>query len=132
MTTAANKAELRFDPPGPGSWELDPVHFPRPATRYWTEMHPDALMRGVRDFTCFYGMLLDTLEYRYVNGFAYSAMRPVAESEIPGRFARAEELFRDKLWREQVREWDETSSRPRSRRIASCSRSIRTSSPTRS
>ena len=21
---------LQFDPPGPGSWHLDPVHFPRP------------------------------------------------------------------------------------------------------
>jgi hypothetical protein len=34
---------LRFEPPGPGSWELDPVHFPRPVTRYWTEIHPEAL-----------------------------------------------------------------------------------------
>src|SRR5262249_1693890 len=52
---------LRFEPPGPGSWELDPVHFPRPVTRYWTEIHPEALRRGVHDFTRFYGMLIDTL-----------------------------------------------------------------------
>jgi phosphohistidine swiveling domain-containing protein len=108
MPTMEKATALHFEPPGPGSWELDPVHFPRPTTRYWTEVHPEAFMRGVRDFTRFYGMLLDTLEYQYVNGFAYMAMRPVAENEIPARFARSEELFHNKLWREQVRDWDET------------------------
>jgi hypothetical protein len=50
MTSAEGTTELRFEPPGPGSWELDPVHFPRPATRYWVETHPDAFKRGVEDF----------------------------------------------------------------------------------
>ena len=39
-STTAEK--LRFDAPGPGFYELDPVHFPRPLTRYWTEVHPAA------------------------------------------------------------------------------------------
>lgn len=98
--------ELRFEPPGPGSWELDPVHFPRPVTRYWTEIHPEALRRGVQDFTRFYGMLIDTLEYQYVNGFAYKAVRPVPESDVPQRFKRVEEVFQRKLWREQLHDWD--------------------------
>ena len=109
MTTAANKVELQFTPPGPGFWELDPVHFPRPMTHYWTEVHPDALKRGVQDFTRFYGMLIDGLEYRYVNGFAYRTVLPVGEAEVPARFKRAEEVFEGKLWREQVRDWDETA-----------------------
>ena len=100
--------KLRFEPPGPGSWELDPVHWPRPTTRYWTETHPEAFRRGVQDFTRFYGMLIDTLEYQYVNGFAYRTVRPVAEVEVPQRFQRAEALFQGKLWREQLRDWDET------------------------
>ncbi len=99
--------ELRFEPPGPGSWDLDPVHFPRPATRYWTEIHPEALKRGVRDFTRFYGMLIDTLEYQYVNGFAYKTIRPVPEADVPLRLQRAEEVFQQKLWREQLHDWDE-------------------------
>ena len=41
MTEQAG-TELTFEPPGPGSWDLDPVHFPRPVTRYWAEMHPAA------------------------------------------------------------------------------------------
>ena len=28
MTASDTSAELRFEPPGPGSWEQDPVHFP--------------------------------------------------------------------------------------------------------
>jgi pyruvate,water dikinase len=100
--------ELRFEPPGPGFWELDPVHFPRPATRYWTEIHPEAFKRGTREFARFYGMLIDGLEMAYVNGFAYRTARPAAEDEIPQRFQRAEEVFQRKLWREQVSEWNGT------------------------
>jgi pyruvate,water dikinase len=77
-------------------------------TRYWTEVHPEAFKRGFRDFTRFYGMLIDTMEYAYVNGFAYNQALPVPEDEIPQRFQRAEEVFPGKLWREQLRDWDET------------------------
>lgn len=98
---------LQFEPPGPGSWKLDPVHFPRPVTKYWTETHPPAFARGVSDFTKFYGMLLDRLECRYVNGFCYMSMIPVGAAEVPNRIARAKDVFEGKLWREQVREWDE-------------------------
>ena len=52
-------------------------------------------------------MLLDGLQSAYVNGFAYNQPRPVADEEVPARFARAEEVFAGKLWREQLREWDE-------------------------
>ncbi|MBA2359331.1 MAG: hypothetical protein H0V79_00100, partial [Actinobacteria bacterium] len=108
MNSGPTATELRFEPPGPGSWELDAVHFPRPVTRYWAEMHPKAFIRGFSEFTRFYGMLLDTMAYEYVNGFAYSSVRPVAEDEVPRRFQRAEEVFERKLWREQLRDWDET------------------------
>ena len=84
------------------------MHFPRPVTRYWAEMHPAPFMRGFREFTGYYGMLLDTMEPHYVNGFSYMAMRPVAEDEVPQRFQRAEEVFERKLWRDQLRDWDET------------------------
>jgi rifampicin phosphotransferase len=100
---------LAFEPPGPGFWALDPVHFPRPATRYWTETNPENLKQGASDMARYYGMLIDGLELAYVNGFAYSTMTPAPEEVIPARFQRAEEVFRDKLWREQLREWDETS-----------------------
>src|SRR4051812_45359023 len=108
MTTADAAITPSFDPPGPGSWEIDDVHHPRPVTRYWAEMHPAPFRRGFSEFTSYYGMLLDTLECQYVNGFAYHAVRPVADEQVPQRFQRAEETFERKLWREQLREWDET------------------------
>ena len=38
--------QLRFEPPGPGSWEQDAVHFPRPMTRYFQETHPAGVQAG--------------------------------------------------------------------------------------
>jgi phosphohistidine swiveling domain-containing protein len=100
-------ATERFAPPGPGSWGLDAVHFPRPVTRYWAEMHPAPFVRGYSEFTRYYGMLLDRVEFAYLDGFAYARHTPVARDEAPQRFARAAEVFERKLWRDQLREWDE-------------------------
>ena len=108
MTSLEARNELRLEPPGPGTWELDPVHFPRPVTRYWAETHPVPFKRGFGEFTRYYGILLDHLEYRYVAGFPYSTRVPAAEDEGPARFQRAAQVFAGKLWREQLREWDET------------------------
>jgi phosphohistidine swiveling domain-containing protein len=99
---------LHFDAPGPGSWHLDPVHFPRPVTRYWAEMHPAPFRRGTHEFMAFYGTPIESMETQYVNGYAYNTMRPAPDEEIPQRFARAEEVWERKVWREQLREWDET------------------------
>jgi pyruvate,water dikinase len=110
VTTAAEAPQdVRFDPPGPGYWEQDPVHFPRPLTRYWTEVHPDAFARGTSEFASYYGMLIGGLSMSYVNGIGYRAVLPPPEAEIPQRFQRAEEVIAGKLWREQLREWDEAS-----------------------
>ena len=106
--TAAESTELTFEPPGPGSWKQDPVHFPRPMTRYWVEMHPEPFGRGFREFSRYYGMLIDGLATAYPHGFAYNAMMPAPEDQIPERFARAEEVWARKLWRQQLQEWDDT------------------------
>jgi rifampicin phosphotransferase len=99
--------ELRFEPPGPGSWVQDPVHMPRPMTRYWQEMHPAPFKKGTNDFARFYGLLIDGIQMGYVNGFGYRQILPAPEAEIPERFQRAEQVFAQKLWREQLRDWDE-------------------------
>lgn len=100
-------AGLHFEPPGPGSWEQDPVHFPRPMTRYWQETHPPAFKKGTNDFARFYGLLIDGIQIGYVNGFGYNQVMPAPEAEIPERFKRADQVFPQKLWREQLRDWDE-------------------------
>ena len=84
---------LHFEPPGPGSWNLDPVHFPRPVTRYLVGDSARALPPWRAEFMAYLGTLIDTMETQYVNGFAYNAMRPAPENEIPERFARAEVVW---------------------------------------
>ena len=84
------------------------MHFPRAVTRYWAEMHPEPFTRGFGEFMRYYGILLDHLGTSTCNGFGYKTPVPVAEDEVPARFQRAEEVFAGKLWREQLREWDET------------------------
>jgi hypothetical protein len=88
-------------------WEQDPVHFPRPMTRYFQETHPAPFRRGTNDFARFYGMLIDGLQISYVKGCGYNQILPAPDAEIPQRFQRAEQVFSQKLWREQLRDWDE-------------------------
>ena len=78
-------------------------------TRYWAEIHPEPFQRGVAEFSRYYGMLLGGMQMSYINGFAYRSVTPVSDDEIPERFQRAEEVFERKLWREQLREWDEVA-----------------------
>src|SRR3954451_8175598 len=107
MIASDTPTKLRFEPPGPGSWEQDPVHFPRPMTRYFQETHPPSFKRGTNDFARFYGLLIDGLQIGYVNGFGYNQVLPAPDKEIPERFQRAEQVFAQKLWREQLLDWDE-------------------------
>jgi pyruvate,water dikinase len=71
------------------------------------EMHPEPFMRGTSEFMEYYGLLLDHIEFRYLDGFAYSQRVPVSEDQIPQRIARAQEVLEGKLWRDQLRDWDE-------------------------
>ena len=80
---------------------------PRPMTRYFQETHPPPFKKGTNDFARFYGLLIDGLQMDYVNGFGYRQILLAPEAEIPERFKRAEQVFAQKLWREQLRDWDE-------------------------
>ena len=83
------------------------MHFPRPMTRYFQETHPPAFRQGTQDFARFYGLLINGLQMGYVNGFAYRQVLPAPDAEIPQRFQRAEQVFAQKVWRDQLRDWDE-------------------------
>jgi len=72
MTASEISALPAFEAPGPGSWAQDPVHLPRPMTRYFQETHPPPFKRGTNDFARFYGLLIDGLQTSYINGFAYN------------------------------------------------------------
>ncbi len=119
-------SEVEFKAPGAGVWELEQTHYSRPATRYSSEVIPDALSRGFGEGTKRYGLLLDTLVMRPVNDFMYGQFRPVGapegakgpppwvvfklvtwlHPEIRGRVATAADVIPRKLWREDLDRWD--------------------------
>jgi rifampicin phosphotransferase len=105
--TTATKPPLTVTPAGPGPWELDPVHFPRPVTGYWAEMHPEPFSLGFGDFMAYYGIPLQKRLTSYPSGFCYSQMVPVPPEEFPNRVARSAEAFERKVWRDQAKEWQE-------------------------
>jgi pyruvate,water dikinase len=101
------KQQLNIQPPGPGPWDLDPVHFPRPVTPYWAEMHPEPFSLGYSDFMAYYGLPLQTRLTAYPGGFSYGQMQPVLPDAFPERLQRASEVFERKVWRDQAKEWEE-------------------------
>jgi pyruvate,water dikinase len=120
-------SQVEFKAPGPGAWELEQTHFARPATRYASALLSDPLARGFGEGTRRYGLLLDTLRMRFVNDFCYGKFVPVGapegatappprliftllthlHPEIRRRIAAAPGVFATKLWREDLRRWDE-------------------------
>lgn len=97
-------------------------------TRWSIDVFPAAFKRGFREGTAQYGLLLDYLEYAAVNGFAYNCAHvvgapPAAKGPPPKwlfklltwlhpqvrqRIQTAETVFKQKLWREDLKAWDET------------------------
>ena len=106
MTGARQLDPTTFSPPGPGSWVLDAVHVARPFSRFQTEIHPAGVELGFRECARRYGLLIDTLDWRFVNGFAYFTVRPALPEEIPARFQAAAETLAGKRWRDDLDRWE--------------------------
>ena len=117
MTGTETSTELRVRAAGPGPWDLDPVHFPAPGDALLGRDAPGAVQRGHQRLRA---LLRDAHRRRsrcaYVNGFALqpgACRRPRRRSRSASQ--RAEEVFARKLWREQLRDWDETRQAGRDR-----------------
>jgi phosphohistidine swiveling domain-containing protein len=115
-----------FTAPGPGSWQLDGVHFPHPVTKLFAEVFPPSFDAGFRQGARTYGSLLETIEFGVVNRFMYFAPRPVgapkSASKVPPKFlfqlllrvhpelrrrvASGRDTVASKRWRQDLSEWD--------------------------
>lgn len=113
-------SDLTFEPPGPGTWQLDAEHYPRPASRYKQELLNTAMDAGVTAGASRYGVLVDR-KTEIVNGYPYATQQPVEgatdletasasedpeRSEYHRRVAAAAEAFETKLWRAELDRWD--------------------------
>ena len=95
-----------LEAPGPGTWLLDSVHISRPFTRWQSAIHAPNFKAGFRDTTRRYGLVIDCLDWRPLQGFPYFAVPPAPPEEIPARFAAAEALWRDKTWLVDLERWE--------------------------
>jgi rifampicin phosphotransferase len=115
-----------FTAPGPGPWEVEGVHFPRPITRFGSQAILRAFPRGFAEGTARYGLLLSHLEPALVNGFLYQ--QPVAfgapkgakgpppkailwlltrvHPKVRARIETCRQAFANKLWRSDLERWD--------------------------
>jgi phosphohistidine swiveling domain-containing protein len=112
-----------FEAPGPGSWELDTTHFQKPVTLYSSGITPDQFVRGFKIGTERYGLLLSHLQPAYVHGFLY--MKPMLtmapedappgpppdgffdQAELVARIDKGVKAIKGKIWREDLKHWDE-------------------------
>lgn len=115
-----------FTPPSPGAWELEQTHVTKAPSVYFTSVFPPAMMRGFKEGTRHYGLLLDHLEVAVINRFVYYAARPVGapkgakgpppkpifklltvlHPEIRRRIRRSREMLEGRIWRQDVARWD--------------------------
>ena len=100
---------LTYQAPGPGTWEQDPTHFPRPATQFIIDVFREPFMRGFKEGSARYGLLFSHLEPALVNGFlCYNAhdVDPDDGPEVERRFEAPTEALESKLWRDDLDLWD--------------------------
>lgn len=115
-----------FVPPSPGQWELERTHATRAISGFMADLVPPYFKRGFAEAMSAYGVLLDHLDMAAINGFMYSAPRPVGapkdakghppravfwllqhlHPEIRRRIRRTNEVFAQRFWREELRWWD--------------------------
>ena len=100
---------LTYQAPGPGTWEQDATHFPRPATQFIIDVFREPFMRGFKEGSARYGLLFSHLEPALVNGFLYYNAHDVDPDdgpEVERRFKAATEALESKLWRDDLDLWD--------------------------
>ncbi len=98
-----------YQAPGPGTWEQDSTHFPRPVTQYFLGVFAEPFMKGFKEGSGRYGLLFSHLEPALVNGFLYyraTDVDPDDGEEVERRFKAAGEALESKVWRKDLHLWD--------------------------
>lgn len=93
-TKMATPYSLDFDAPGPGSWQRDEDHWPRPVPESYAEIYPEATVPYVKEWTSRYGLLLDYFETAFVNGFGYARIHAVGEPDKGGSGPPPKPIFK--------------------------------------
>ncbi|MDC3402497.1 hypothetical protein OAX95_01010, partial [bacterium] len=111
---------VTWTPPGPGPWQQDSAHSPVSQTLLTQEIYPAGFNKGFTEAFAGYGLLLDRLAMGVVNGFTYHQPQPFdlpgpdgprdpewIGAEIGRRTEVAAHAMATRIWREELRLWDE-------------------------
>ena len=98
-----------FTAPGPGTWEQDATHCPRPLTNYMFDTFQHGFSCGFKEGTARYGLLFSHLEPALVHNFLY--YRPTMvdhtdHAEVGRRFESAQKALESRLWLADLERWD--------------------------
>lgn len=118
-------AELTWEAPGKGAWELETTHASRPWSVFGHDAFRVGFARGFQHGTERYGLMLSHLEPAFVNGFFYDQPRafgappgappppkPVLwaltrlHPKIRARIKEGARAFEEKRWRADLEHWD--------------------------
>ncbi|HEY4160079.1 MAG TPA: PEP-utilizing enzyme [Polyangiaceae bacterium] len=119
--------EPKFEAPGPGPWEIEGAHFPRPLTRFVQEGILRAFPVGFAEGTARYGLLLSHFKPVAIHGFLYQqpiifgapegALGPPPKAvlwlitrllpKMRSRIETCRRAFESKQWRADLVQWDE-------------------------
>ena len=104
----------------------DRAHLPASVTPLLQEIYPRGFAAGFSAALNPYGVLLDTMQLAFVNGFPYTQPVPFdvpgpdgpkspeqLGAEIGRRTALADAAFANRIWRDTLKHWDE-EAKPRS------------------
>jgi len=116
-----------FEPPGKGPWELEATHMSRPATLLLQAAFEEGFPAGFRLGTARFGLLLSHLQPGFSQSMIYMQPVPIGapegamgpppkpimqlvsriHPEMRRRHRTAEAAFANKVWREELKTWDE-------------------------
>lgn len=122
MNTVSLTPPVPFAKPSPGTWMFDASHCEKPLPRIMWGVLEEAFTAGNREGVTAYGLLLDTIEMRLVNGFMYVCVRPFGGPPEPKsnppraifrlmcwlhpgirrRLRASEQAVRERLWRKET------------------------------
>lgn len=107
---------IELDPPGPGTWQRDDIHLPRPVPRSYAEVQPAAAAAGFQSFCRRYGLAIDRIDCAFPAGFAYLRVVPLGEDEgwtvdalqreLGERERIAGEALAERRWLRDLETWD--------------------------
>ena len=98
--------ELVWEPPGPGSWDLDKGHVPRSVTHFRHEVDIEPFRQGFAETFERYGIPAQGVQQALINGFSYTTVAPLPPDEFGSRMAAAERALAEKTWRDDLVRWD--------------------------